>query len=115
MLESVDGPPSAADTQDHLSRLDTHLRGWKEPPRSLLAPRPVRERTGEGPVLLVPLLVVVLGDPERRRRSDLGGDRLGEALLLLRTGGERLRQLLVTEGEDRGSVLAALVGPLAFA
>jgi hypothetical protein len=25
MLESVDGPPSTADTQDPLSRLDTHL------------------------------------------------------------------------------------------
>ena len=38
MLESVEGPPSTPDTQDHLSRLDTHL--LRTPPVAFGGHRP---------------------------------------------------------------------------
>src|SRR6266540_1427752 len=70
---------------------------------------------GEGAVLLVPLLVIVLGDPEGARRGDLGGDPVGQPLLLLvarRHGGGLL---LRAEREDRGSILSAAIRPLPVA
>src|SRR6516162_8200240 len=50
--------------------------------RPALGPRVAGEGTGLVPVLLVPLLVVVLGNPERAGRSDLGGDAVHHLLLL---------------------------------
>jgi DNA helicase HerA-like ATPase len=74
----------------------------------------MRSRAGPVPVSLVPLLVMILRDPERAGGGDLGRDPVGEAGLLRVTRRERRRLLLRPEGEDRGAVLAAAVGPLAI-
>lgn len=66
-----------------------------------------------GAGLLVVLLVVLLGSPERAERRDLRRHGLAEARLLLRCGRPRRCRLGVREREDGAPVLIADVGALA--
>src|SRR5476651_241065 len=83
--------------------------------RGLLRARLVRHRARQPPVLLVPLLVVILGNPKRLGRSDLGGDRIDETLLLLLQRSLGGLQLIVAVGIDGRPVLGAMIRTLCIA